>query len=207
MKSLTLLFKTWSLHPSLDSINTQNSNPMREVSQNADDRWNKGTKHKKTPRPTCIQSSQQWRSDSQVLLLLTGRRSARRKYDRTGQDRRGEVEENGGVSFYFFTCFFFFFCLATSYTPRRRCRVQVCERLIKTERKWFCSPGILCRLPRCVVWLGERVLFIQVSQGNWCLILMPHLLWPLSLPYRSPSPSLWCIFISVVTWLFKGSLA
>lgn len=221
MKSLTLLFKTNSLPMMIIAPQpqfTQNSNPMSaifllcihgvytvifhthlQINQSAEDWWNKGTKHRKTYLYSVVPA---------VAFRLTGtpfpnreaERREKRWQDRTGQERRG-----GGKWWGKF--FFFFFGLTTSYTPRRRWRVQLCERLIKAERKRLCSPVILCRLPGCVMWLGERVLFIQVSWGNRCLILMPHLSWPLSLTYRSPSPSHWCIFISVVTWLFKGSLA
>lgn len=161
-------------------------------------------KTKKRLRPTCIQPSQQWRSDSQVLLFLTGRRSARRKDDGTGQDRRGEVEENGEVSF-----FFLVFSLSHHFLyTKKKVEGAGVWKVDQDGEKVALQPGHLVSPPSvCVMWLGERVLFIQVSWGNRCLILMPHLLWPLSLPYRSPSPSHWCIFISVVTWLFKGSLA
>lgn len=101
-----------------------------------------------------------------------------------GPNRAGEVEENGEVSF------FVFFVSPVLIHQEDECR---CVNAGSRERERgfavpsSCVASLCVCVCVCVKLLGERVLSIQVSWGNWCLILTPHLLWPLSHPYRSPS--------------------
>lgn len=87
------------------------------------------------------------------------------------------------------------------------CRCLKAGSREQVESRRLCSSVSLCCFPHRVFVYVLCDPAISVPWETWRSILTPHLPWPLSHPYRSPSPPHWCIFISIVTWLFKGSLA
>lgn len=151
------------------------------------DWWHEGGKKtKKTQRHTCIRSCQQRRLDSRVLLTRVD--GDKWRWDQNGQERLKKMAR----------CVLL--CLTGSFTPRRK-RMQVCQSW--RESGFAARSSCVASLCPC-----ERVLSIQAPWESCRLKLhQPHLSWPLSLSYRSPSPGHWCIFICVMTRLWKGSLA
>lgn len=158
--------------------------------------WEKPGRSKDVP---AIRFPQRQRSASQVLL------SEVQKFEKEKDDRNQQ-------------------CRLRNRLRKKNCEVcGLSQQYLRTKREsagvWKLDQGKQVesrRLCSSVSWccFSHRVLVyvlcdpaISVPWETWRSILTPHLLWPLSHPYRSPSPPHWCIFISIVTWLFKGSLA